>query len=600
MKPSKDIELLNIAKEIREVIDIKQKEMSLSFIEDTHTYYIKDDNGVIVNNLPSVSTVITQYYTPFDDLTKSLEMCNNDIFEQNSLLLEWRETATYANNKGSRVHYLLESDLLDLYGSYKSVRKPIFKCDEEQIADGNKMIDAGHDFIRLMHRRGAVLLDTEMVLGSYRLGYTGQPDKVWLIRGKDNEVGIVITDWKGLPLNTPILTNNGWKVMNTLTKDDKVFDKDGNLVKIKNISKVKNIRCIKLIFDTNEEIISDYEHRWLITINNGMSSKKIVMTTLEIKNYKSVNGSYLTIENPEPLKYATKNLPIDSYILGLSLNNNNTTYDDKIIDTIRNKGYTLEYISELVNKFDSNQLKMYLRSSYHQRIDLLRGLMDNNGTYNHNSGNFALELNSETNTNDYIELIASLGVKVFKSETNKIIFTTRLFNPFMVKEYNIKKTTNNTTYRKIVEVKDVESEPTKCIEVDSPSNTFLFGKTLIVTHNTNKPKNFVVQHYTGKLLPPFENENDTALEHYKLQLPLYGRLLLEMLKNTKFEGIKLFGCIIVHLLSDGAYKEYRVENRFIDKIMSEPPLPRIDNVINYKKNQLIREEERKNKLKEFE
>jgi hypothetical protein len=48
-----------------------------------------------------------------------------------------------------------------------------------------------------MAERGAVLLDTEIILGDNELGYTGQPDKVWLMMNKDNtNYGIVITDWK--------------------------------------------------------------------------------------------------------------------------------------------------------------------------------------------------------------------------------------------------------------------------------------------------------------------------------------------------------------------------------------------------------------------
>jgi hypothetical protein len=57
------------------------------------------------------------------------------------------------------------------------------------------MIKAGHEFIELMHSRGAVLLDTEMVLGCPHLGYTGQPDKVWLFN-KNGELGIIISDYK--------------------------------------------------------------------------------------------------------------------------------------------------------------------------------------------------------------------------------------------------------------------------------------------------------------------------------------------------------------------------------------------------------------------
>jgi len=308
--PVNDQELLDIAAEIRQNIDDKQKEMALSFVEDTHTYFIKNNEGFIVSDLPSVSTVITQYYEPFDDITKSFEMVRGDLIKQDDLLKEWRATADYANNQGSRVHYLLEKDLLDMYKSKKTVRKPIFKCDPDQIFVGNLMIDAGHNFIRLMHRRGAVLLDTEMVLGSFGLGYTGQPDKVWLMRNEKGELGFIITDWK-----------------------------------------------------------------------------------------------------------------------------------------------------------------------------------------------------------------------------------------------------------------------------------------------TNKPKNFEVQHYTGNMLPPFEVHNDTALEHYKIQLPLYGRLILDMLKDTKFKDLKFFGAIIVHLLKNGTYKEYRVENAFINTVLNEPPLPRIDEIWAYKKNHAAREVNRAKNVK---
>ncbi len=195
-KDKEKSELLDIAADIRDVIDRKQKEMELSFVEDTHTYYIKNKEGYIVSNLPSVSTVICQFYEAFDDQTKSLDMCDGDLVLQDKLLNDWRATADYANSTGSRVHFLLETDLLKIYKSKKTVRKPIFECDDEQVEIGNRMIDAGHQFIQLMHRRGAVLLDTEMVLGSIDLGYTGQPDKVWLIRNAKGEIGFIITDWK--------------------------------------------------------------------------------------------------------------------------------------------------------------------------------------------------------------------------------------------------------------------------------------------------------------------------------------------------------------------------------------------------------------------
>ena len=83
-----------------------------------------------------------------------------------------------------------------MYGGYKEVRKPLFECDIEQELRSNSMINAGEKFLKLMEERGAYLLDTEMVLGDIELGYTGQPDKMWLMLNKNNELGIICTDWK--------------------------------------------------------------------------------------------------------------------------------------------------------------------------------------------------------------------------------------------------------------------------------------------------------------------------------------------------------------------------------------------------------------------
>lgn len=171
--------------------------MSLSFVEDTHTYYIKGLDGEITSKLPSVSTVLKSFYTPFDaENTHSFKNLGGDKAKEAALLKEWADKGDYATNMGSRVHYILEQELVNQYGAYKEVRQPIFQCDDEQIQTGDAMIVAGKEFIELMHSRGAVLLDTEMVLGSAELGYTGQPDKVWLMIDKNGNLGIVVTDWK--------------------------------------------------------------------------------------------------------------------------------------------------------------------------------------------------------------------------------------------------------------------------------------------------------------------------------------------------------------------------------------------------------------------
>ncbi|NBU82292.1 MAG: hypothetical protein EBS55_11655, partial [Flavobacteriaceae bacterium] len=191
------MDLNEIAKEIRELLDKRREELELTFVEDTHTYYMKDETGVIRSDYPSVSKVIKYFYDEFDSEGISLRKAQGDLEVQKQLLDEWKAAGDYATNMGSRVHYLLEKKSLEIFGIEKEVRQPVFDCDFTQILKGDSMIVSGIKFLETMKDRGALLLDTEMVLGSPELGYVGQPDKMWLIENKDKtEVGLICTDYK--------------------------------------------------------------------------------------------------------------------------------------------------------------------------------------------------------------------------------------------------------------------------------------------------------------------------------------------------------------------------------------------------------------------
>lgn len=191
------MDLYKTVEDIREVLEEKRKQLELTFIEEDHMYFMKDTKGVIRNNFPSVSKVIKHFYTPFDAEGKALQMSDGDKVKQQILLEKWKASGEYSTNMGSRVHYLLESETISRFGDYKDVREPIFECDDDQVKRSDEMVVAGNKFLDVMTERGAILLDTEMVLGDPELGYTGQPDKVWLMANKSGDgFGMVITDWK--------------------------------------------------------------------------------------------------------------------------------------------------------------------------------------------------------------------------------------------------------------------------------------------------------------------------------------------------------------------------------------------------------------------
>jgi len=186
------MKLSDVTKEIRDIISQKQKELGLTFEEENHIYTM---NGK--TDYPSVSKVLKKFYTEFPTEEAAYNKAKGDPIKQQELIAEWAAAGDYSTNMGSRVHFVLESEVIKKHGSYKEVRQPEFKCDLTQIMKGDNMIVAGKKYLDLMEERGAVLLDTEMVLGHPELGYTGQPDKVWLMMNRDKTgFGIVITDWK--------------------------------------------------------------------------------------------------------------------------------------------------------------------------------------------------------------------------------------------------------------------------------------------------------------------------------------------------------------------------------------------------------------------
>ena len=189
--------LKDISLEINDLLEKRRQELSLTFVEEEHIYYMKDIDGEIKRNFPSVSKIIKKFHKPFDAEGMALKMSNGDPEGASQLQEQWKQAGDLSTNMGSRVHFELESDLIGRFDNYKEVRQPIFTINEEQQRKSDNMIIAGKNFLDLMLERGAVLLDTEIVLGDPEEQYTGQPDKVWLMMNKEKDgFGLVITDWK--------------------------------------------------------------------------------------------------------------------------------------------------------------------------------------------------------------------------------------------------------------------------------------------------------------------------------------------------------------------------------------------------------------------
>jgi phage terminase large subunit GpA-like protein len=140
---------------------------------------------------------------------------------------------------------------------------------------------------------------------------------------------------------------------------------------------------------------------------------------------------------------------------------------------------------------------IYLRASAAQRLELLRGLMDSDGTTSDGHAEF---LNtSQQLSDDVYELLVSLGIKPNRAmriynnpnflDQYRITFKpTACCNPFKLSRKAAKVLASSKPginfRRRIVSVESVASVPVRCIEVDSPSHLFLCSRAMIPTHNT--------------------------------------------------------------------------------------------------------------------
>jgi hypothetical protein len=156
-----------------------------------------DVDGTLRSDFPSVSKVMKLFYDEFPTEQAAYNKAKGDPYIMQTLLAEWEEAGKTSTNMGSRVHYELEIETLDRCQLDKEVRVPIYVCDFEMVMKSDRMIKAGKNFLSLMEQRGAILIDTEIVLGDPELGYVGQGDTCWIIENKSkNGFGFIITDYK--------------------------------------------------------------------------------------------------------------------------------------------------------------------------------------------------------------------------------------------------------------------------------------------------------------------------------------------------------------------------------------------------------------------
>ena len=330
--------------------------------------------------------------------------------------------------------------------------------------------------------------------------------------------------------STPVLTTTGWKTHGNLIIGDKVYGVNGNIIDILNINK-KDYANYIVEFSDGEKIRCHENHEWTlhdITKRKNPATIETKELIDNIKTYKSQRSRFF-LPNIKPLAFGEKELSIDPYYLGLWLGDGKS-YNDTIshspndmesIDSIKyelssrstHKDTGVVYSSyaknnlykhfKNLNLYNNKHIpEIYKQSSIEQRLELLAGLIDSDGSVAKNCNKIRIVNTNKKIIDACVEILRSLGLRPYvttqqpkkghlcngnliqgKKTVYTIGFVSNIDIPTRLPRKKIKIAKLNR-----IAITDVRYEPNgemgNCIMVDSDDGLYLVGEQLIPTHNS--------------------------------------------------------------------------------------------------------------------
>ena len=346
------------------------------------------------------------------------------------------------------------------------------------------------------------------------------------------------------PYNQKVFTPLGWRKWKDIKIGDELYGTYGNITKVIDIPYDKECDVYKITLRDGRKILASDEHLWKIEFHNKKEIQ--IMTTLELlKEYKRKRK--ISYRNPLGIEYVCsipKNkgveMPynktkVDAYTFGLLLGDGSFRYcscyytqDPKDLEierkyipyniikwkakyayriNIPNWHKILEeyglYNKKSEDKFIPDEYKY---NSKEVRLNLLKGLMDSDGTLD-NKGRYIIALSSKRMIEDIAFICRSLGyncsytIKKTGYKVNGVIkeclpsyaltiFTRDIIANLPRKQKKEKIITNQYSINKelrtrIINIEYVGKQKAKCVTVDSKDNCYLIGD-FVTTHNCAK------------------------------------------------------------------------------------------------------------------
>ena len=347
---------------------------------------------------------------------------------------------------------------------------------------------------------------------------------------KDNPEG------KALDPSTPVPTPDGWTTMGELQDGDAVYDDHGRVCYVVATQNWANRPRSRVEFADGTSIVADDAHEWkTATLHERTKAKRWeTRTTEQMAHPRSQN---LAVPVAAPICGTKRWLPVHPYVLGLWLGDG--THTDSVITThvddiweqvgrVEECGYEITKVTEtgrtdsdnarqfrigsdcrrafrLLGVFgDKHVPQTYLRAPREDRLALLRGLMDSDGTVDLH-GRITFSNTNLSLVHGVAELVRSLGcsarIYLHKKagegrgrhertrDSWRVSFQPHDFNPFWLerKAERVRKDEDKRHsyhHQYVRHVVPLEPGPTVCIQVDSLSHLFLAGEGMVPSHNS--------------------------------------------------------------------------------------------------------------------
>ncbi len=375
-----------------------------------------------------------------------------------------------------------------------------------------------HDYLDKRNQDDTAYKERKVVLGSIE-GYGEIKSTTDLYIESDRHV----IDFKGLALDTPLPTPTGWTTMGDVQVGDYLLDETGKPTRVTGKSDVKHLRGYRLRFKDGTEVVCDHEHLWAY----GYAGDKYTTTPADELYEHSKDSRKPWISNADALNLPEQELPIDPYVLGVWLGDGDsvsmglslgekkagvlsefrkrgvTLVEQKAKNRVSNYAFTHQGFSEKFRELNLYKNKhipeLYLRSSYQQRLDLLRGIMDTDGYYNPVRRRAVMTTTSRWQANGVADLVRTLGWNCTphayttswthggekKHKQAYLVEFTPTVNVFLARNQDVPVAGTVSSRRKLlVSMEPLDEVVTQCVMVDSPTHMYLCTKNYLPTHNT--------------------------------------------------------------------------------------------------------------------